>query len=105
MKPDISDAITETSDGIIVTIDVTTGSKRPVVPAGYNEWRSAIICKISAAPIAGKANKEICKAFASVLGISEQQVTIVSGHTSTKKRVLISNLDMNLLTERLLDRI
>lgn len=105
MKPDISGAITETSDGIIVTVDVTTGSKRAVVPAGYNKWRSAIICRVSAAPIAGKANKEICKEFASVLGISEQQVTIVSGHTSTKKRVLISNLDMNVLTKRLLDGI
>lgn len=105
MKPDISDAITETSDGIIVAVDVTTGSKRAVVPAGYNEWRSAIICKVTAAPIAGKANKEICRAFASVLGISEQQVTIVYGHTSTKKRVLISDLDINVLNERLLDRI
>ena len=40
LVPD-EDICQETSDGIIITVEVSAGSKREMFPNGYNPWRKA----------------------------------------------------------------
>ncbi|MCU0631227.1 MAG: DUF167 domain-containing protein [Methanoregulaceae archaeon] len=89
---DISDALAASSHGTIVTIEVTTGCKSDSFPAGYNPWRKAVGCQISAQPISGKANIAIIGLVASVLNISKSDISIVTGTTSSHKKILVRGI-------------
>jgi len=45
--------------------------------------------KVAAPPERGKANAELCAYLAKQFGVPKSRVTIESGHTSHRKRVLI----------------
>ena len=47
MSP-MTDALLEDRDGVLVSIEVTAGVKTDLFPAGYNEWRKAIGCRVAA---------------------------------------------------------
>jgi uncharacterized protein (TIGR00251 family) len=85
----LADAVAVDGDGVIITIDVSAGSKKTRFPAGYNEWRKAVNCQISAPPVEGKANKAIISCIAAQLGVGRGDVALVSGATSSIKRVSI----------------
>ncbi|HEX6495029.1 MAG TPA: DUF167 domain-containing protein [Acidobacteriaceae bacterium] len=48
--------------------------------------------KVTAAPERGRANDEVCAVIAESLGVAKRKVEIVSGHTSSQKRVRITRL-------------
>ena len=93
--PDIADALMEERNGTIVSIDVTAGARAELFPAGYNEWRKAIICRVTAHAIEGKANKAIIALIAGTLDLPASSITIQSGATSSQKRVLIAGIAKN----------
>ncbi|MDM8559752.1 DUF167 family protein [Candidatus Parabeggiatoa sp. HSG14] len=41
--------------------------------------------KITASPVDGKANADVCKLFSKVFGVGKKRVIIKSGHTSRDK--------------------
>jgi len=45
--------------------------------------------RVAAVPEGGKANEELCRLLAQHFGLPVRAVTVVSGHTSTRKRVRI----------------
>jgi uncharacterized protein (TIGR00251 family) len=45
--------------------------------------------KVAAVPEKGKANDEVCRLLAGYFGIAERNITIVSGHTSARKRIRV----------------
>ncbi|NLM29889.1 MAG: YggU family protein [Methanomicrobiales archaeon] len=87
-----ADAVTETSDGITILLDVTAGARRTAFPAGYNEWRKSIRCQVAAPAVDGKANRAIINLMAETFSVPRADVSIVSGQTSTSKTVAISGL-------------
>lgn len=87
-----TEAIEEDESGAIIAIDVSAGARKDRFPAGYNEWRKSISCQIRAPPVEGKANKAIQATIASFLGVSRSNVTIISGATSSQKRVRVEGL-------------
>jgi uncharacterized protein (TIGR00251 family) len=87
-----TEAIEGDESGAIISIDVSAGARKDRFPAGYNEWRKSIACQIRAPPVEGKANKAIQAAIASVLGVSRSDVSIISGATSSQKRVRVEGL-------------
>jgi len=93
--PDIADALVEERNGTIVSIDVTAGARAELFPAGYNEWRKAIICRVTAHAIEGKANKAIIALIADTFDLPAASITIQSGATSSQKRVLIAGIAKN----------
>ncbi|KAF1079050.1 DUF167 domain-containing protein [Methanogenium sp. MK-MG] len=96
----------ENGDGCVYCmLDVHAGAKRDAFPAGVNVWRSAVGCSIRAPPVEGKANKAIVKLVSSVLGIPKSSVTIVSGQTSSVKRVCITGMDKAALVKTLDNRL
>ncbi|MDD5674458.1 MAG: DUF167 domain-containing protein [Chitinivibrionales bacterium] len=52
-------------------------------------------CAIAAAPSDGKANKALVGFLAETLHIAKSRISIVKGHASKIKTVLISGLDKN----------
>ncbi|MEI7433016.1 MAG: DUF167 domain-containing protein [Methanomicrobiales archaeon] len=97
----ISEALTTSTNGTIITIEVSTGSKSGTFPSGYNPWRKALGCQVSAQPVDGKANIAIIGLIAGVLDVSQSDVSIVSGLTSTRKKVLVRGLSAEMITSRI----
>ena len=66
------------------------------------EREGAIVARLTAAPVDGKANAALVKLVAKRLGIAPSRVRIVRGERSRDKRVAIDGLDAMLVRERLL---
>jgi uncharacterized protein (TIGR00251 family) len=86
MEP-YADAIAETAEGVMITLDVTAGAKRDTFPAGCNVWRKSIRCLVTAPAVGGRANRAVVKLVADTLEIPRADVRIVHGQTSSSKTV------------------
>ena len=86
----IDDAFSVTRDGVILSIEVSAGSKQNLFPAGYNPWRKTILCRVVAPPLEGKANTAVLELIAEVLDLPVKDVHIHSGATSPMKKILVS---------------
>jgi uncharacterized protein (TIGR00251 family) len=78
-------AVKVVDDGILIDIEVSTGSGRFEI-AGYNSWRDRIEIKIKSLPTKGKANKEVINEFSK---ITKRDVEIISGHKNRLKTLKI----------------
>ncbi|WML67978.1 MAG: hypothetical protein METHP_01547 [Methanoregula sp. SKADARSKE-2] len=85
----LCDALSEDRYGTILAIEVSAGAKSDAFPCGYNEWRKTIGCRVSTPPVEGRANKAVITQIASVIQIPASRVTILSGSTSSQKKVHI----------------
>ena len=99
--PDIADALVEERNGTIISLDVTAGARVELFPAGYNAWRKAIGCRVTAQALEGKANKAIVALIAESLELEASSISIQSGATSSQKRVLIAGIAKSDLLLRL----
>jgi len=99
--PGIADALVEDRRGTLITIEVTAGAKTSAFPAGYNEWRKAIGCRVTAPAVDGKANRAIISLIAKRCDVPAVRVCIQSGTTSSQKRVLVTGMDKKALLDRL----
>jgi hypothetical protein len=89
---DYAGALSEDRDGTIIAIEVSAGAKTNDFPSGYNEWRKAVGCRVTAPALEGKANKAIIRLVSEALRVPASSVTIESGATSSQKRVLVLGL-------------
>jgi uncharacterized protein (TIGR00251 family) len=86
------EAIKDLDSDIIIDIEVIPGSNLISVPNGYNEWRKRIEVKITKNAHKGKANEQLVECFAALFGISNSDIRIFSGKTSSKKSLLIKGI-------------
>jgi uncharacterized protein (TIGR00251 family) len=99
--PDIADALVEDRHGTIIALEVTTGAKNDSFPAGYNEWRKTIGCRVTAPAVEGKANRAIITLVSEKLAVPAFRVSIQSGAISSQKRVLVKGMNKKDLRDRL----
>ena len=92
MDDGICGALTPAGPDTILTVEVTAGHGRDLFPTGYNPWRKAIGCRVSAPPVEGRANRAVIELIGTTLGLPANRVTLVSGQTSSVKRLRISGL-------------
>jgi len=78
--------IRETAAGVVFRIRVVPRASRCEV-AGIQD--DALKLRITAPPVAGKANEECIRLLAELLGVKKTQVTIVAGHASRIKTVSV----------------
>lgn len=83
------EAMTKTSDGVLLDIDVSTKSDNFRITR-YNNWRKSFEIKIKAIPQKGKANKEIINQFSK---LTSRRVEIISGHKSHRKTLKIFDIN------------
>ncbi len=86
------EAIKDLDSDIIVDIEVIPGSSLISVPNCYNKWRKRIGVKITKNAHRGKANEQLVECFAALFGISNSDIWILSGKTSSKKSLLIKGI-------------
>jgi uncharacterized protein (TIGR00251 family) len=101
LMPDIADALFEDRCGTIIALEITAGAKTDSFPAGYHEWRKTIGCRVTAPAIGGKANHAILSLLSEKLDIPAAMLSIQSGTTSSKKRVLVAGMSKPDLLHRL----
>jgi uncharacterized protein (TIGR00251 family) len=99
--PDITDALFEDRHGIVIAIEVTAGAKTSAFPAGYNEWRKMIGCRVTAQAVEGKANKAVMALVSESLDVPASSVSILSGSTASQKRILVKGIVKADLLKRL----
>lgn len=83
------EAITTTTDGVLLDIDVSTKSDNFRI-IGYNNWRKSFEIKIKSVPQKGKANKEIINQFSK---LTKRRVEINSGHKNHRKTLKIYDIN------------
>jgi uncharacterized protein (TIGR00251 family) len=101
LMPGIADALLEDRHGTVIAIEVSAAAKTSAFPAGFNAWRKTIGCRVTAPAVDGKANRAVISLIAERCGIAEERVSIRSGATSGRKRILVTGIDKETLLERL----
>ncbi len=79
-----------TDDGIFVDVHVQPGAHRARVVGRHGD---ALKIAVAAPPIEGRANDAVVKAIAEVFGVPASDVTITSGDTGRRKRLLVAGVD------------
>ncbi len=61
----------------------------------------ALLAKVTAPPVKGKANKELIALLSQVLGVNKSALAIIKGHTSRNKVITIDGLEPEEVMKRL----
>ena len=105
MKPDVSEAVCRGSQGIIISVEVSAGSRTNSFPSGYNPWRKTIGCSVHVEPEGGKANLAVTDLIADTFDIPRTAVSIVSGSRSSQKKILITGIPVSKVLETLFKKL
>lgn len=89
---DLCEAVKPHPLGCTISFEVVPGSSRLTVPSGYNPWRRAIEAHLTQEPSRGRANRQLKEELARVLGISELNVEVLSGHKNARKLLLVKGM-------------
>jgi uncharacterized protein len=85
-------------DGIILRVKVTPNSSRNAL---ISEHTDRLAVKLTAPAIEGKANKGLLKLIGKKLRVSPSSITIIRGHSSREKDLLIPGIDVASAMEKL----
>lgn len=89
----LDDAVELHPDGVVLHIDVLSGSSELVIPAGFNAWIGSIEIRLTERADHGRANRQLLQELARAFGLSQSDVEIMSGHRSRRKVVLLRGSD------------
>ncbi len=74
-------------DGVLVRLRVSPGARKNALKGLYGG--DAVKLAVAAPPVDGKANDEVERFLASLLGVRASDVTVVHGASSRDKSVLV----------------
>lgn len=97
----MADALFEDRNGTVIAIEVSAGARSDLFPAGYNEWRKAIGCRVTAPAVDGRANKAVIGLISATIGVPASAVSLVSGLSTSQKRVRIAGVTSAQLARQL----
>jgi hypothetical protein len=83
-------ALKAVPEGVTIRVEVKPDS-RNVGVEGYNAWRQTINIRVTERAQFGKANTQLIRYLAQLFERQAKDVILISGHTSTRKVVLLSN--------------
>jgi len=84
-------------EGSVVAVRAVPGASRAALVGLHGEELRIRVCS---PPVDGRANEELCEVLAAALGLRRRDVTVVSGHASRSKQLLVT-LDETQTTRRL----
>ena|SRR5215831_19043748 len=90
--------VADSNGAISFRVQVVPRASRSELAGEHN---GALKVRVAAAPVADAANKELVQFLARLLGVSRAAVEITSGQTGRLKRLRITGLSANSLTELL----
>jgi uncharacterized protein len=91
-------AIAPHAGGLVLPVLAHPGAKRAGV---FGERAGSLRVAVTTAPDKGKANVAIQSVLAVALGCKANQITLLSGETSRRKRFLIAGITPDQLARRL----
>lgn len=94
-------AIWETARGTLVRVIVRPNSKEKKFIAEVNP--EAIHINLKGPAREGKANSELMKKLSKILKISTSEISLVAGHKSREKTLLVVGISVEELTNKLLN--
>lgn len=77
---------TETPEGLVLSVRAQPRSSRAGVDGVVGD---ALRVRVRAAPVDGKANREIVETLADAFGLPKRDVVFKSGETAKTKRILL----------------
>jgi uncharacterized protein (TIGR00251 family) len=80
-----------TKDGTLLTLRASPGAKRTSIEGLYGQ--GALKLRVAAPPVDGKANAEVERFLARLLGVPRSDVVLIQGSSSRDKVVLVRGLD------------
>ena len=93
-------SLEQTVNGLVLPVKAQPGARRNGVTGVHD---GALKVAVSQAPEKGKATAAIINVLAESLGIKKNQIELQSGQTSTHKRFLIREIDLDELANRISD--
>jgi uncharacterized protein (TIGR00251 family) len=82
--------LSTTKDGTLLNLRVASGAKRASIEGPYGE--GAMRLEVAASPVGGKANAEVERFLAELLGVPHSDVAVIWGTLSRDKTVLVRGL-------------
>ncbi|MDF0590343.1 DUF167 domain-containing protein [Candidatus Methanocrinis natronophilus] len=89
----IRKAIDPHPKGVLIRFEVAPGSKKLVLPSGFNPWRRSMEAKLTEEPTGGKANRQLERALCDLFVIGADRVQVTAGKKSPRKVVMILGVD------------
>lgn len=91
--------LVERPDGCVLTVHVQPGARGAAAVAG--EHGDALKIRIDSPAIEGRANQALIAFLAGRLGVAKNALSLLSGETSRRKRLLVAGLRAAELCSRL----
>jgi uncharacterized protein (TIGR00251 family) len=86
----VADIIQSTPDGIVINVRVIPRAGRSRLDGTRGD---AVLVRLNAAPVDGKANDELIALLAAALSVPPRAISILAGEHSRQKRLRISGID------------
>jgi uncharacterized protein len=87
-------------EGVTVRVRVIPRSSMNVITGVTGDCLGV---KLTSPPVGGRANRDLVKLIGKKLKIAPSSITILRGHSSREKTLLISGMNRELVHERLAD--
>jgi uncharacterized protein (TIGR00251 family) len=84
--------------GVRISLKVVPGASRDRIVGALGD---ALKIAVSKPPADGAANKAVVKLLAAALDVPEANVQIIRGHASPRKEVLITNVSVEVVRNRI----
>ena len=94
----MSSYLKESDQGVVLKVQVQTRASRDEVVGPHGD---SLKVRITAAPVAGAANKHLLKFLAKRLKIPQSQLSLKSGATSRAKSIEIEGMSADEVRQRL----
>ena len=83
--------VAATKRGTLLNLRVSPGAKSVGIEGTYGE--SAIKVRVAAPPVDGKANAEVERLLAELLGVARSDISVIRGSSSRDKTLLVHGLE------------
>ena len=94
----MSEYVSDSKDGVILRVQVQPRASRDEVMGPHGD---GLKIRITAAPVAGAANKHLLKFLAKKLRVARSQISITTGATSRAKSIAIEGISAEEVRQRL----
>ena len=97
----INDVVTLASTGAVSIVIELQPSSSSTEISGINEWRKRLQVKVTSPALKGAANQELINLMSDFFGLPNSSVKLDSGAKDRRKRILISDISLELVREKL----
>ncbi len=97
----INDVVTLASSGeVSIVIELQPSSSSTEI-SGFNEWRKRLQVKVTSPALKGAANQDLINLMSDFFALSNSSVKLDSGAKDRRKRILLSDISLELVREKL----